>query len=144
MFNSGLNTVLGTNEGDNSIGKSSFLLIVDFVFGGTTYAKSEDIIKNIGEHSIKFAFKFSNKMHYFCRYVNHLNEVYLCDENYNNIEKISLKEYCQWIGEQYDFLSPYTTFRKEISRYIRVYGKNNANEKLPLHAFPQEKMNDAV
>ena len=144
LFNSGLNTVLGTNEGDNSIGKSSFLLIVDFVFGGTTYAKSEDIIKNIGEHSIKFAFKFSNKMHYFCRSVNHLNEVYLCDENYNNIEKISLKEYCQWIGEQYDFLSPYTTFRKEISRYIRVYGKNNANEKLPLHAFPQEKMNDAV
>ena len=114
LFNSGLNTVLGTNEGDNSIGKSSFLLIVDFVFGGTTYAKSEDIIKNIGEHSIKFAFKFSNKMHYFCRSVNHLNEVYLCDENYNNIEKISLKEYCQWIGEQYDFLSPYTTFRKEI------------------------------
>ena len=92
LFNSGLNTVLGTNEGDNSIGKSSFLLIVDFVFGGTTYAKSEDIIKNIGEHSIKFAFKFSNKMHYFCRSVNHLNEVYLCDENYNNIEKISMKD----------------------------------------------------
>ena len=87
LFNSGLNTVLGTNEGDNSIGKSSFLLIVDFVFGGTTYAKSEDIIKNIGEHSIKFAFKFSNKMHYFCRSVNHLNEVYLCDENYNILKK---------------------------------------------------------
>lgn len=48
LFNSGLNTVLGTNEGDNSIGKSSFLLIVDFVFGGTTYAKSEDIIKILG------------------------------------------------------------------------------------------------
>ena len=30
-FHNGLNVILGTNEGDNSIGKSSFLLIVDFV-----------------------------------------------------------------------------------------------------------------
>ena len=34
VFNSGLSVVLGTNTGDNSIGKSTFLLIVDFVFGG--------------------------------------------------------------------------------------------------------------
>ena len=35
-FNSGLSVVLGTRTGDNSIGKSTFLLIVDFVFGGST------------------------------------------------------------------------------------------------------------
>ncbi len=37
VFNPGLSVVLGTNTGDNSIGKSSFLLIVDYVFGGSTY-----------------------------------------------------------------------------------------------------------
>ena len=37
VFNPGLSVVLGTNAGDNSIGKSTFLLIVDYVFGGSTY-----------------------------------------------------------------------------------------------------------
>lgn len=55
-FNSGLSVVLGTRTGDNSIGKSTFLLIVDFVFGGSTYAKTEDIIKNVGSHDIYFSF----------------------------------------------------------------------------------------
>ncbi len=36
VFNPGLSVVLGTNTGDNSIGKSTFLLIVDYVFGGST------------------------------------------------------------------------------------------------------------
>ena len=36
VFNPGLSVVLGTNTGDNSIGKSTFLLIVDYVFGGRT------------------------------------------------------------------------------------------------------------
>lgn len=30
IFNQGLSVVLGTNAGDNSIGKSTFLLIVDY------------------------------------------------------------------------------------------------------------------
>lgn len=143
-FNSGLNAVIGTNEGDNSIGKSTFLLIVDFVFGGNTYSKSEDIIKNIGEHNIKFAFKFDDDIYYFCRMVPNANVVYICDESYNNIKEISLKYYCNWLGNKYDFLVQHTTFRQEISRYIRVYGKNNANERLPLHGFSQEKTDEAM
>ena len=34
IFHKGLNTVLGSDSGTNSIGKSTFLMIVDFVFGG--------------------------------------------------------------------------------------------------------------
>lgn len=34
VFNPGLSVVLGTNTGDNSIGKSTFLLIVDYVLAG--------------------------------------------------------------------------------------------------------------
>ena len=36
-FHTGLNTVLGDETGSNSIGKSTFLMIVDFVFGGNDY-----------------------------------------------------------------------------------------------------------
>ena len=46
-FNPGLSVVLGTNTGDNSIGKSIFLLITDYVFGGSKYAETEDIINNV-------------------------------------------------------------------------------------------------
>lgn len=35
-FSNTLNVILGTNAGDNSIGKSTFMLIIDFVFGGIT------------------------------------------------------------------------------------------------------------
>ena len=36
-FKEGLNVVLGKEDGENSIGKSSALLAIDFVFGGDTY-----------------------------------------------------------------------------------------------------------
>ena len=35
-FKDGLNVVLGKEDGTNSIGKSSALLAIDFVFGGNT------------------------------------------------------------------------------------------------------------
>ena len=67
VFNPGLSVVLGTNTGDNSIGKSTFLLIVDYVFGGSTYAGATDIIENVGPHDIYFSFVFGEKTFKFCR-----------------------------------------------------------------------------
>lgn len=67
VFNPGLSVVLGTNAGDNSIGKSTFLLIVDYVFGGSTYAGTTDIIENVGSHDIYFSFIFGEEIFKFCR-----------------------------------------------------------------------------
>ena len=39
-FRPGLNTVLGDRQGENSIGKSTFLLTVDFCFGGNPEGSS--------------------------------------------------------------------------------------------------------
>lgn len=36
-FRPGLNVILGSSDGSNAIGKSTFLLILDFVFGGDNY-----------------------------------------------------------------------------------------------------------
>ena len=33
-FEKGLNTILGASRASNSIGKSTFLMVIDFVFGG--------------------------------------------------------------------------------------------------------------
>lgn len=42
-FKKGLNVVLGKEDGANSIGKSSAMLAIDFVFGGDTYLKSDGV-----------------------------------------------------------------------------------------------------
>lgn len=41
IFHNGLNVILGSKVGTTSIGKSTSLLIIDFVFGGDTYSKSD-------------------------------------------------------------------------------------------------------
>ena len=46
QFHSGLNVVMGMEHADNSIGKSSALLAIDFVFGGDSYLKSVAVKKN--------------------------------------------------------------------------------------------------
>ena len=122
-FNDGLNVVLGTETGNNSIGKSTFLLIIDFVFGGMTYTKSTDISNNIGNHDIFFTFEFNNKLFRFCR--NNLDSdiVWQCDEKYNKLTNISLNNFNNWLAEKYEMQLLDLTFREAISRYIRVYGK---------------------
>lgn len=63
-FHKGLNVILGDNNGSNSIGKSTMLLIIDYVFGGDTYAKS-DVIDHIGQHEICFSFEFGEVNSYY-------------------------------------------------------------------------------
>ena len=67
-FLSGLNVVLGDDKASNSIGKSTFLMIVDFVFGGDDYiSKCDDVGRKIGIHQIKFSFMFDGAIHKFIR-----------------------------------------------------------------------------
>lgn len=62
QFHPGLNVVLGDDNGSNSIGKSTFLMILDFVFGGSDYIKKcTDVQENVREHTINFCYCF-NKM----------------------------------------------------------------------------------
>ena len=105
-FSNALNVVLGNNTGDNSIGKSTFMLIVDFAFGGTSYTKAADILENIGSHDVCFKFIFDNKEYYFCRNNNESKTVWICDEDYNKQVAIGLLEYCNWLSEKYKIKLP--------------------------------------
>ena len=85
VFNPGLSVVLGTNTGDNSIGKSTFLLIVDYVFGGSTYANTADIIENVGSHDIYFTFVFGEEPFKFCRNSIKAHSVWKCNDSYEKV-----------------------------------------------------------
>lgn len=100
-FKKGLNVVLGKEDGANSIGKSSALLAIDFVFGGDTYLRS-DGVKHIGHHTIYFAFQFGSQKHYLARSTEDADKIFLCKESYDLIGSYwSKTEFVEWLKKQY-------------------------------------------
>ncbi|HEY9160994.1 MAG TPA: DUF2326 domain-containing protein [Desulfomonilia bacterium] len=138
-FRANLNTVLGDDIGSNSIGKSTFLMIIDFVFGGKDYIlKSTDIQRNVGQHIIKFCFIFDNERYYFLRNTDDLENVSKCDNKYNIISNMSLTDYCNFLKVKYDITLSDISFRDIVGRFARIYGKDNLNEKRPLDIVHNE------
>ncbi|MDR0681239.1 MAG: DUF2326 domain-containing protein [Dysgonamonadaceae bacterium] len=145
IFSPGLNTVLGDQVGTNSIGKSTFLMIVDFVFGGNDYIeKSIDVQQQIGQHLIQFAFRFDDRLYYFSRDTVAYDRVNKCSAEYQIIENISIKEFRKFLSDGYNIGLPLLSFRDMVSRYFRIYGRDNLDEKNPLHSVPQERKIDAI
>lgn len=144
-FNSGLNVVLGTNEATNSIGKSNFLMCLDFVFGGNDYIdKLKNIFSNIGDHEINFGFKFKDKEFYFCRRTSNPDDIFICDGNYKKSEeKWPLKIYMDWLKRKYE-ISNKESWRSIVGRFIRVYNRENGNEKEPLRIASNEPPSVAI
>lgn len=144
-FHQGLNVILGDNQGTNSIGKSTLLMIIDFVFGGTDYVtKSRDVQTNVGSHQINFCFEFDGQKFFFCRKSKDSDRVYECDEKYDIKTEISLLKYTEWLKEKYSINLKHITFREMVNRFFRVYGKDNLNEKHPLDVVSKEPSREAV
>ena len=146
-FHQGLNTIMGASRASNSIGKTTFLLIIDFVFGGRDYVmlNDNDVVKNVGEHVIKFAFQFE-KTYYFSRSTTDLNYVVPCDENYEPLPggKLSLEIYCKFLAKKYGMDKLQTTFRDIVSWFYRIYGRNNYEERHPLRAHGNDTMEAGI
>ena len=95
-FHMGLNAVLGTQTRSNSIGKSTFLMVIDYVYGGSDYLDSDAHVF-VGEHEIYFTFRFGDTLHRFCRKTIDKDVVYLCEnctwtEEQARLERIRLNE----------------------------------------------------
>lgn len=134
-FKPGLNAVLGAERANNSIGKTTFLLIVDFCFGGSSYATvNPDIEENVGNHTIEFAHRFSGKTHYFSRSFRDNKRVCICSHDYKPVKTITLKEFNAWLLEQCDLPSEDASFRDLFHGFARIYGLKNYDEKFPLKA----------
>mgnify|MGYP005873155625 CR=1 FL=1 len=130
-FHNGLNVILGSKVGTTSIGKSTALLIVDFVFGGDTYAKS-DAVRELGNHTIYFTFTFNGTDYYFARTTDSSAVIGITDINRKVTSTKTKSEYIEWLAHQYHLDYEGIKFRNTISRFFRIYGKNNYNELRPL------------
>lgn len=139
QFENGLNIVEGADNGSNSIGKSTFLMIIDFCFGGNDYVNVlKDVEKNVGPHTIFFAFSF-DKTYHFARKTDEKDFVYLSSPNYLlSDKKISIDKFCEFLREKYNIPILDLTFRSIVSRFMRIYNRQNLDEQLPLRAHENE------
>lgn len=145
FFHDGLNIILGSVPGTaGSIGKSTMLLIVDFVFGGTSYLDSDAVVQ-LDAHTIFFVFSFNGVDYCFARSTNDSNIVSITDQVGNVQKSIKIKDFTNWLAVQYSMNLPGLQFRNTLSRFFRIYGKNNSNERKPLQVRGgSESQKDAI
>jgi hypothetical protein len=135
-FHAGLNAVVGAFGASSSVGKSTFLMALDFVFGGDDYfGKLKDVIHtHVPAHNFSFAFEFNEKRHYFVRGTGEIESVYPCNEKYVPTETAwSIQKYRDWLYEQYGLPTDNPVVRDHVSRFFRVYHRGNVSEKHPLY-----------
>lgn len=138
-FSNGLNSVLGDDKSTNSIGKSTFLMIIDFVFGGNTFlSKNSGSIDHLGDFNFKYSFIFNSSEFYFSRQTENPDFVSVCDSKYNPLTEITLKDYTSQLLEKYNITHSQTSFRDVVSLFSRIWGKDNYNVDKPLLSFPKE------
>lgn len=138
-FTNGLNSVLGDDVSTNSIGKSTLLMILDFVFGGNTFlSKDSGSIKHIGNFTFNFKFIFRTEELHFKRQTENPEIVSVCDAQYNTLTEIPLNEFTSKLLEKYDIIYSHVSFRDIVSLFSRIWGKDNYSVDKPLLSFSKE------
>jgi hypothetical protein len=138
-FEAGLNAVVGADDAHNSIGKSSILMLIDFVFGGNDFpSKCDDVIRNVGNFKVGIEFEFE-KPYSFIRDTANIDQIYRVEYQ----DYITSKEYNEFLKSKYFPKNEATSFRECVSGFFRVYQRNNYNDKRPLDIVSKENW-DAI
>lgn len=144
-FHGGLNVVLGDSLATNSIGKSSLLMVVDFVFGGDSLLKhNTDIVKELGHHDYFFVFRFNETDFVFRRGTATPDLIYKCDATFQETTPISANEFRTFLKKSYDLQNFDITFRGAVSLFSRVWGKDNYHVNHPLKSHPDQPASQSV
>lgn len=147
-FHEGLNAILGDEDRSNSIGKSTLLMILDFVFGGEDYVKKcQDVQENVLEHTINFTFMFDGQEYHFARNTVDYMSVTKCDKDFRPIEgadKMHIDDFRDFLAEKYAVNTEGLSWRGAMSKFIRVYKRETMDEERPLQAAKQENVKDAI
>lgn len=107
---------------------------------------NNDVTKNVGSHSIEFAFQFGDDIYRFTRTMDDLNYVTECDEYYNPKpnSRTYIETYCEFLAKMYQMDNLATTFRDLVSGYFRIYGRNNYDERHPLRSHGNDTMEAGI
>lgn len=143
-FKDGLNVVLGTADSKNSIGKSTLLLLIDFMFGGDDYKFHNNIaVRKIGHHLIHAYFEFEGKEYHYARGTHNPEEVYFYNDNGEVEATLSNNEYLKQLHDFYKVTDD-MTFREAVAPYLRIYQRETTNEKYPINAAFRQPKDKAI
>ena len=143
-FKDGLNVVLGTADSKNSIGKSTLLLLIDFMLGGDDYKFHNNIaVSKIGHHLIHAYFEFEGKEYHYARGTHNPEEVYFYNDGGEIEATLSNNEYLKQLHDLYK-VSDDMTFREAVAPYLRIYQRETTNEKYPINAAFRQPKDKAI
>lgn len=138
-FHEGLNIVLGGMHADNSVGKTTFLMAIDYAFGSTEYGKDDAGLRdNVGTHVIQFAHQFGDEVYFYSRDIDNNKVVNICNEHYEVVDQIPLDRFTSFMSQKYGVDRFGISFRNLITGFFRIYGKDNYDVTHPLKAFSND------
>lgn len=141
----GFNAVVGDNIATNSIGKSTFLMVIDFAMGGDTFLEhNSDVVAELGHHSYNFVFEFNNTNYSIRRDTNNAETVLLCNDEWEVQEALSIEEYRDFLNQKYKLSGLGLSFRGLVSLFSRIWGKENFDTDRPLDAHPKQRASQAI
>jgi hypothetical protein len=144
-FHQGLNIILGDDDAKNSIGKSTALMVIDFIYGGSSFLKDEaGAIKALGHHHYNFSFEFSGKPYYFSRSTDPSDLVYVCDESFVRHYEVSVEDYCRTLKELYGLAKLESSFRSIVSPFARIWKKGCLEPDQPFISALKEPYGNAI
>jgi len=139
IFHQGLNIILGDDDAKNSIGKSTALMVIDFVQGGDTFLKDEaGAIRALGHHHYNFHFVFSGQTYFFSRSTDASDLVYVCDNDYVRLSELPVKDYRRMLKELYRLESLESSFRSIVNPFSRIWKKGGLEPDKPFIAATKE------
>ena len=139
VFHQGLNVILGDDSAKNSIGKSTALMVIDFVHGGTSFMKDEaGVIKALGHHVYNFCFIFAGKPYYYSRSTKTPDLIYVCDAVYERGDELELSAFCRELKRLYGLNQLESTFRHIVSPFSRIWKKGALEPDKPFSVVSEE------
>ena len=138
-FHEGLNVILGDRRAKNSIGKTTFLLAIDYALGGDQYTKgTDDMLLEVGDHDVCFTFKFEGVEYSFKRNTADRSTVWKCDRRYNPTSLMDLADYKDWLGAHYGMSNLGDSFGSLISPFMRIFGMDHSDLSRPFQIYAGE------
>jgi len=142
-FKEKLNIVVGDRANSNSIGKSTLLKIIDFIYGGDTLiTHSKDVSEILGYHSYIYQLKL-DKVYIFERNTGTPTLLHLHESDGTKLE-LSIAAYLDFLRLHYTNSIEDLSFRSVVSLVTRVWGRENLNVRRPLHNFSQESGSQCI
>ncbi|WP_425260575.1 DUF2326 domain-containing protein [Rubrivivax sp. RP6-9] len=141
-----MNVILGDDDAKNSIGKSTVLMVIDFVFGGSTFAERDDAgaIRELGPHRYDFSFEFGSERLYFSRATDSPDIVQECNTEYEAQRELGIDEYNRLLKRLYGLEELEGTFRSIVNPFSRIWKKGGLNPSHPFVGADKEPIAAAI